>query len=185
MYTEPCFDWGTWNSFSSWEELQISKRQGPSLSGFRTISSLEAEGDGTMAETPVNSIGKGAQWNATVASLCLSREAETMDFFLLLVKRLGWLTQNIACEAKPAMQNETQIVSTSTGKWSERWRGLEWMKLTGVGVEKPCLVDGGDGGELVEQVGVKGVFLLRGLVFVVHWWNWWKRKPSSAADWSK
>lgn len=39
----------------------------------------------------------------------------------------------------------------------------------GVGVEKPCLVDGGDGGELVEQVGVKGVFLLRGLVFVVHW----------------
>lgn len=40
---------------------------------------------------------------------------------------------------------------------------------TGAGVEDPCLVDGGDGGELVEQVGVKGVFLLCGLVFVIHW----------------
>lgn len=45
--------------------------------------------------------------------------------------------------------------------------------VDGVGVEEPCLVDGGDGGELVEMVGVRRVlFLLLGLVLVVHWWNW-------------
>lgn len=81
-----------WNSFSRREEVQISKREGvPSpLSGFRTIKSLDADGEGTITETPVISTGNGAHSNSTEPlSLCLEIVDDRMNFLLLLAKRFG------------------------------------------------------------------------------------------------
>ena len=98
---EPWTDLGMWNSFSSWEGLQISIWAGDLLSVFRTTRSFAPDGDGTIVDTPLISAGKGAHWKLTQVLLSFEIRVDRTNFLLLFPKRLGWLIKNIAWESNP------------------------------------------------------------------------------------
>lgn len=105
VYTEPCTDWGIWNSFSTWPAPQISNWQGDSFSGFRTTRSFAPEGDGTITETPVISTGNGAHWKFTELLVSFEIWEDRINFLILFAKRFGWLHENIAWEPFPVQRS--------------------------------------------------------------------------------
>jgi hypothetical protein len=123
VYTEPCLDWGTWNSLSRQEPLQISNLQAPSLSAFRTIKSFEPEGDGTITETPDTSTGNGAHCNVTEpSSLRLVTVDDRINFRLLFARRFGWLTENInPCEEESITAKTTWIKNRKSKIENWKW----------------------------------------------------------------
>lgn len=111
VYTEPWTVGGIWNSFSTWAGPQISNWQGESFSGLRTTRSFAPDGDGTITETPVISIGNGPHWKFTNLLLSFEIWDDRINFLLLFAITFGWLNENIAWEPFPVQRSWLKMVA--------------------------------------------------------------------------
>lgn len=148
-----------WNSFSNWDGLQISNLQGDSFSGLRTTRSFEPDGDGTIVDAPVISMGNGAHRKLTELLLSSDIWADRTNFLFLFAKRFAWLMENIAWEPMPAAKLYGQILLWATpvgyvglGERIRRWK-REKKKMsshTTIRLKNPSLVNVGDTTELLK-----------------------------------
>jgi hypothetical protein len=135
VYRDPWIDCAICISFSNWQGPQISNFVGESSSAFRTSRSFSPDGDGTTADTPLISIGKGDHWKLTDFEALLEMWEFRRKFLFLLAKRSDWLIETIALDVFSLDHQKTskkfEVTRTGLEQNNSQYRFWNWRS-------RPC-----------------------------------------------